>query len=167
MGGASPFAAVRALLQEVLPIEQGMQHQESIRQHVVATAERLEAQLGPEQFAYDGGCLRDIEASPVPAAPITVGLDGGYIRGRERPPGANGCFEVIAGKSIPEEGPSKVFAFVQGCHFRHLSADRSDVSTQLADCAFCPLIRARRSDQEPSEIAVGERAGVARLLLRQ
>ncbi|MDM0118013.1 ISKra4 family transposase [Variovorax sp. J22R133] len=105
------FAAVRALLQEVLPIEHGL-HEETIRQHVRATAERLEAQLGPEQFAYDGGSQREIEASPEPAAPITVGLDGGYIRGRERLPGANGCFEVIAGKSIPEEGAAKVFAFV-------------------------------------------------------
>lgn len=105
------FAAVRELLQEVLPVEQGL-HQETIRQHVLATAERLEAQLGPEQFAYDGGSQREIEASPEPAAPITVGLDGGYIRGRERRPGANGCFEVIAGKSIPEEGTAKVFAFV-------------------------------------------------------
>jgi hypothetical protein len=105
------FASVRALLQEVLPIEHGL-HEETIRQHVLAIAERLEAQLGPEQFAYDGGSQREIEASPEPAAPITVGLDGGYVRGRERLPGANGCFEVIAGKSIPEEGPAKVFAFV-------------------------------------------------------
>ncbi|MEJ8815195.1 ISKra4 family transposase [Variovorax ureilyticus] len=105
------FASVRALLQEVLPIEHGL-HQETIRQHVLATAERLEAQLGPEQFAYDGGSQREIEASPEPAAPITVGLDGGYIRGRDRLPGANGCFEVIAGRSIPQEGAAKVFAFV-------------------------------------------------------
>ena len=105
------FAAVRSLLKEVLPIEHGL-HEETIRQHVFATAERLEAQLGPEEFAYDGGSQREIEASPEPAAPITVGLDGGYIRGRDRLPGANGCFEVIAGKSIPEEGAAKVFAFV-------------------------------------------------------
>ncbi|MDR6861287.1 hypothetical protein J2W96_007630, partial [Variovorax guangxiensis] len=103
------FAAVGALLHDVLPVDQALR-QETIRRHVLATAERLEAQLGPEQFAYDGGCQREIEASPEPAAPITVGLDGGYIRGRERLPGANGCFEVIAG--IPEEGAAKVFAFV-------------------------------------------------------
>src|SRR5258708_33535364 len=74
------------------------------------TAERLEAELGPEQFAFDAGCQFEIEESPEPGPPITVGLDGGYIRGRERRPGGTGCFEVIAGKSIPEEGPSKVFA---------------------------------------------------------
>jgi hypothetical protein len=105
------FGTVGALLHEVLPVDEGL-CRETIRQHVLATAERLEAQLGPEQIVYDGGCRRDIEASPEPAAPITVGLDGGYIRGRERRPGANGCFEVIAGKSIPEEGAAKVFAFV-------------------------------------------------------
>jgi hypothetical protein len=43
---------------------------------------------------------------------ITVRLDGGYIRGRERRPGGTGCVEVIAGKSIPEEGRAKVFAGV-------------------------------------------------------
>src|ERR1700676_3831285 len=53
------------------------------------------------------------KASPDPGPPVTVGLDGGYIRGRERRPGGTGCFEVIAGKSIPEEGPSTVFAGVQ------------------------------------------------------
>jgi len=111
MGGASLLRGGPGASAGGLPIEHGL-HQETIRQHVQATAERLEAQLGPEQFAYDGGSQREIEASPEPAAPITVGLDGGYIRGRERLPGANGCFEVIAGKSIPEEGAAKVFAFV-------------------------------------------------------
>ena len=105
------FAAVGALLHDVLPVDQGLRP-ETIRRHVMNTAERLEAQLGPEEFAYDGGSQREIEASPEPAAPITVGLDGGYVRGRERLPGANGCFEVIAGKSIPQEGAAKVFAFV-------------------------------------------------------
>ena len=43
---------------------------------------------------------------------MTVGLDGGYVRGRDRVPGATNCFEVLAGKSIPTEGAAKVFAFV-------------------------------------------------------
>jgi hypothetical protein len=53
-------------------------------EHVFATAERLEAELGPEQFAYDAGCQLDIEASPEPGPPVTVDRDGGYIRSRER-----------------------------------------------------------------------------------
>src|SRR5450631_3683869 len=106
------FAAVVDLLHDVLPVDPGLQV-ETVRRHVFATAERLEAELGPEQFAYDAGCQLEIEASPEPGPPITVGLDGGYIRGRERRPGATGCFEVIAGKSIPEEGAAKVFAGVR------------------------------------------------------
>jgi len=106
------FSAVAELLQDVLPVDTGL-HQETVRQHVMATADRLEEEIGPEQFMYDGGCQREIEASPEPGPPITVGLDGGYIRGRDRPPGGTGCFEVIAGKSIPEEGVAKVFALVR------------------------------------------------------
>jgi hypothetical protein len=41
----------------------------------------LEAELGPEQFMYGGGCQREIESSPEPGPPITVRLDGGYISG--------------------------------------------------------------------------------------
>jgi hypothetical protein len=106
------FTAVAELLQDVLPVDTCL-NGETIRMHVFATAERLEAELGPEQFAFDAGCQLEIEASPEPGPPVTVGLDGGYIRGRERQPGGTGCFEVIAGKSIPEEGPSKVFASVR------------------------------------------------------
>jgi hypothetical protein len=105
------FAAVADLLHDVLPIDACL-NDETIRMHVFKTAERLEAELGPEQFAFDAGCQLEIEESPEPGPPITVGLDGGYIRGRERRPGGTGCFEVIAGKSIPEEGSAKVFAGV-------------------------------------------------------
>jgi hypothetical protein len=106
------FDAVGGLLHDVLPIDSCL-NGETIRKHVFATAERLEAQLGPEQFAFDEGCQHEIEASPEPGPPITVGLDRGYIRGRERQPGGTGCFEVIAGKSIPAQGAAKVFAGVR------------------------------------------------------
>jgi hypothetical protein len=105
------FAVVADLLHDVLPVD-SCANSETIRAHVFETAERLEAELGPEQFAYDAGCQNEIEASPDPGAPVTVGLDGGYIRGRERRDGGTGCFEVIAGKSIPQEGPAKLFAGV-------------------------------------------------------
>jgi hypothetical protein len=105
------FAAVADLLHDVMPIGACL-NGETIRMHVFETVERLEAELGPEQFAFDAGCQLEIEDSPEPGPPITVGLDGGYIRGLERRPGGTGCFEVIAGKSIPEEGQAKVFAGV-------------------------------------------------------
>lgn len=45
---------------------------------------------------------------PRPDGPITVGIDGGYVRswGDKK-----SHFEVIAGKSIPRDGPAKRFAF--------------------------------------------------------
>ena len=107
------FGAVADLLHDVLPVDTRL-HGETVREHVLATAERLEADLGPEQVHFDAFSQRDIEASPDPGAPVTVGLDGGYVRGRDKKaPGANGCFEVIAGKSIPEDGNAKVFALVK------------------------------------------------------
>jgi hypothetical protein len=105
------FAAVADLLHDVLPVDACL-NDETIRMQVFKTAERLEAELGPEQFAFDTGSQHEIEESPEPGPPITVGLDGGYIRGRDRRPGGTGCFEVIAGKSIPEEGKARVFAGV-------------------------------------------------------
>jgi hypothetical protein len=106
------FSAVAHLLHDVLPIDRRV-HGESVRQHVSATAERLESELGPEQFTYDSGSQHDIEESPEPGPPVVVGLDGGYVRGRERIPGGTNCFEVLAGKSIPTEGAAKVFALVR------------------------------------------------------
>jgi hypothetical protein len=103
---------VANLLHDVLRIDAGL-HGKGVRDYVTKTAERLEAELGPEQAAFDVGCQRDIEASPDPGPPVTVGLDGGYVRGREKIPGGTGCFEVIAGKSIPQEGAAKVFALVR------------------------------------------------------
>lgn len=40
-----------------------------------------------------------------------VGLDGGYVRGREKP-GVAGHFEVIVGRSMPEDRDSRYFGFV-------------------------------------------------------
>ncbi len=60
------------------------------------------------------GCPREWAALPQPAAPLTVGLDGGYVHGRA---GANrkaGTFEVIVGKGLPTAGLPKRFGYVTG-----------------------------------------------------
>ena len=55
-----------------------------------------------------------MEAPPVTvAAPLMVGIDGGYVRGRASDGSKDGCFEVIVGKSVPAEGDAKCFGFVQ------------------------------------------------------
>jgi hypothetical protein len=53
------FVAVAELLHDVMPVDSCL-NGETIRMHVFATAERLEAELGPEQFVFDAGCQIEI-----------------------------------------------------------------------------------------------------------
>src|SRR5215813_833934 len=105
------------LLQDVLPFDEPLEAV-TIRNHVCTLAERLEDELGDEQVSFIEGCPRDWGELPTPDGPLTVGIDGGYVKAQ----GAEqGWFEVIAGKSIlafrrGEEQPNpsiKCFAFVQ------------------------------------------------------
>src|SRR5438309_9071602 len=90
------FAKVADLLQEVLPIEDSV-NSETIRNHLQATAERIEQELGEERpLNLFEGSEEDWGQQPLPDGPITVGLDGGYVRAAHK----QGWFEVIAGKSV-------------------------------------------------------------------
>jgi hypothetical protein len=112
-----PFAKVADLLQDVLPVEDSV-NAETVRTHLYAAAERIEEELGKEHSgALYEGCETNWEQQPLPDGPITVGLDGGYVRAAHK----QGWFEVIAGKSVvafrrneDHEAPSdKCFGFVQ------------------------------------------------------
>jgi hypothetical protein len=90
----------------------------TIRQHIADVAERLEQELGDEQFCFVEGCQRIWDELPSPDGPLTVGIDGGYVRGQHK----QGQFEVIAGKSLlafkrDQEGKQQLsgrcFAWVQ------------------------------------------------------
>jgi hypothetical protein len=89
----------------------------TIRNHVLETAARIEADLGEEKSVLFEGSEEDWEQQPLPDGPLTVGLDGGFVRAAHK----NGFFEVIAGKSVLEFrrsdqeqiASSKCFSFVQ------------------------------------------------------
>ncbi|MBV9036972.1 MAG: ISKra4 family transposase [Acidobacteriaceae bacterium] len=111
------YGLTAELLEEVLPMDAPLPAS-TIREHVCSVAQRLENELGEEQFSFIDGCQRDWNQLPPPNGPLTVGIDGGYIRGRNK----SGHFEVIAGKSLlsfrrepeqTEELSGKCFAFVQ------------------------------------------------------
>ena len=89
------YGMTSKLLQDVLPIEEPV-NTFTIRQHVADVAERLERELGDEHFCFVEGCQRSWDELPAPDGPLTVGIDGGYVRGQHK----QGQFEVIAGKSI-------------------------------------------------------------------
>jgi hypothetical protein len=112
------YGMTSKLLQEVLPIDEPV-NTFTLRRHVAEVAERLERELGEEQCCFIEGCQRDWDRLPPPDGPLTVGIDGGFIRA----PRKEGHFEVIAGKSMlsfrrhedgdEEEPAGKCFAFVQ------------------------------------------------------
>jgi hypothetical protein len=103
------FEVAAQLLEDVLPIATHV-HATSLRNHLQRVARRAEAALGDEQFSFIEGCPREWAALPRPPAPLTVGIDGGYVRQWDD---KKTHFEVIVGKSIPEEGAAKCFGFVQ------------------------------------------------------
>jgi hypothetical protein len=111
------YGLTSTLLQDVLPLDEPL-HAVTIRNHVLTAAERLEDALGEEQWSFIDKCPAEWAALPIPNGPITVGIDGGYVKAQ----GEQGWFEVIAGKSLlaftrGEESKdpvsSKCFAFVQ------------------------------------------------------
>jgi hypothetical protein len=90
----------------------------TIRNHLFAVAERIEQELGEERPCLIEWNEEEWAQLPIPNGPLTVGLDGGFVRSRNK----RGCFEVIVGKSIlefrreKEEGAEKSqkrFGFVQ------------------------------------------------------
>jgi len=113
----SSYGMTIKLLQDVLPFDEPLEPV-TIRNHVFKLAERLEEELGDEQVSFIEGCPRDWGELPTPDGPLTVGIDGGYVKAQGM---EQGWFEVIAGKSIlsfrrgdEQANPSiKCFAFVQ------------------------------------------------------
>src|SRR5258708_24277300 len=75
--------------------------------------DRMEAELREEKWHFIDGCQREWDMLPPPRAPLIVGLDGGFIHSKDQKSRGEGWFEVIAGKSMPEEGAAKCFAYVQ------------------------------------------------------
>ena len=104
-------------LKDFLPVDATL-NATTIQNHALAVAQRCEDELGEEQWAFVEGCPADWETLPIPDGPITVGIDGGYVRNWEE---KQQQFEVIVGKSIlafrrddeEEISSSKCFGFVQ------------------------------------------------------
>jgi hypothetical protein len=104
-------------LKDFLPVDTTL-NAATIQNHTLAVAQRCEDELGEEQWAFVEGCPAIWETLPIPDGPLTVGIDGGYVRNWEA---KKQQFEIIVGKSIlafrredEEDIPSsKCFGFVQ------------------------------------------------------
>jgi hypothetical protein len=106
------FGHAAELLAEIFPLGRRL-HATAVRRHSHQVAQRLEDELGPEQFSFIEGHPADWAELPRPDLPLTVGLDGGFVHSAHQTSRRDGWFEVIAGKSMPTEGPTRCFAFVQ------------------------------------------------------
>ena len=130
------------MLEDVLPMDEPLQPV-TIRNHVLKLAERLEDELGEERVFFIEGCPRDRGELPIPDGPLTVGIDGGYVKAQGM---EQGVFEVIAGKSIlafrrdeeRSEPSSQAFAFVRTYDekprrrlFEHLQAHGMQANQQI------------------------------------
>jgi hypothetical protein len=105
-----PYAPAAELLADILPIAAGV-NATTVRRQVLRVAERIEADLPKDKCSFAEGSPLDWEALPIPDGRIVVGLDGGYVREwTER----KSNFEVIVGRSMPEDGPSRYLGFVHG-----------------------------------------------------
>lgn len=77
-----PFARVADLLKDVLPVGDSL-NQETVRNHLQATAARIEQELGEErQLNLFEGSEEEWEQQSLPDGPMTVGIDGGYVCAR-------------------------------------------------------------------------------------
>ena len=104
------FGVTRDLLADVLPLGEHF-NAATIRNDVMSVAKRLDSELGDEQSVFVDGCQEDWNELPIPDPPLTVGIDGGYVRSAKN---RKVNFEVIVGKSVPERGEVRRFGFTTG-----------------------------------------------------
>jgi hypothetical protein len=104
-------------LKDFLPVDETL-NVTTLQNHTLAVAQRCEDELGEEQWAFVEGYPADWGTLPIPDGPLTVGIDGGYVRDWHE---KKSHFEVIVGKSIlafrradeADSPSSKCFGFVQ------------------------------------------------------
>ena len=102
------FNKTSELLADVLPIRPS-HNKETVRNHLHKSAKKQESELEDKPLCISG-CANDWAKLPKPDKPITVGIDGGYVRScvdKRR------NFEVIIGKSFSKTKAAKRFGFVQ------------------------------------------------------
>jgi hypothetical protein len=98
------------MLREVLPVDEKT-NAATVRNHALGIARRAEEELGEEQLSFIDTCPAEWRELPPPDGPMTVGIDGGYVRDWMN---KKSNFEVIIGRSSPWEGDAKRFGFVHG-----------------------------------------------------
>ncbi len=98
------FQQASELISDVLPVDHKI-NACSIRNHLSKTSSRIQEELDEEKYFFQDE-LNDTNDN---YSTFTVGIDGGYVRNWNN---KKKHFEVIAGKSIPNNGDNLFFGFV-------------------------------------------------------
>jgi hypothetical protein len=103
------YGMTARVLKDFLPVDETL-NATTVHNHTLAVAQRCEEELEEYEGVVGDSCPGDGERLPHPEGPFSVGLDGGYVRdwGQKQR-----HFEVIVGKSVPPDQPTKCFGFVQ------------------------------------------------------
>jgi len=102
------FNKTSELLSDVLPM-MATHNGVTVRSHLHKIAKKQESELKEKPLCISG-CANEWAKLPKPDKPITVGIDGGYLRSCMD---KRSNFEVIIGKSFSKTKPSKRFGLVQ------------------------------------------------------
>ena len=103
------YGMTARVLKDFLPLDETL-NATTVQNHTLGVAQRCEEELGEELVVCEDRCPKDGSLSSRLEEPISVGLDGGYVRDWEQ---KHRHFEVIVGKSVPANQPAKCFGFVQ------------------------------------------------------
>jgi len=95
-------------MQDVLPIS-ATHNPATVRNHLYKIAKQQERDLEGKPLCISG-CANEWTRLPKPDKPMTIGIDGGYVRSWDD---KKSNFEIIIGKSFVKGKSSKRFGFVQ------------------------------------------------------
>ena len=104
------YGMTAKMLKDVLPVDDKL-NAATVRNHALEIARRSENDLRQEQFSFIDSCPAEWRELPPANGPMTVGIDGGYVRDWNN---KKSHFEVIVGRSMTWEGDAKRFGFVHG-----------------------------------------------------
>ena len=102
------FEQTANLLKDVLPVgetENAVNNQKSPTRYSKKAGKRIRGKTGIYFL-----CQNELDKFPKPDKPITVGIDGGYLKNWKN---KNNNFEIIAGKSFSKTQTPKRFGFIQ------------------------------------------------------
>lgn len=103
------YALTVKALSDFLPVDTDL-NAASVRRDVLSVGRRIEMELGPEPDFPLAGCSGECASLSPPPEPITVSIDGGYLRDWDH---KQTHFVAIVGESVPRDRPAKRFGFVQ------------------------------------------------------